>query len=109
MANTQSSSQPPSGKDSNGKDNAGPGKVIQLTNLTRDVLMLERPDKSLLILGDREDTDDKVPSSGRNPKLQPNPVVELRPAEYDALGPHVRAVIDDQIQQGRLRKLELAR
>lgn len=106
MANN--SQQPPSQQPAN-KGTAERRGVIQVENLSRDVLMLEKPGGGLFILGDREDTDDKVPSTGRNPKLQPHPVVRLTPAEYDELGDHIHAIIADQVAQNRVRVVELAR
>lgn len=80
---------------------------VQIENLTRDVFIVPGDGNRLLVLGDREDTDAKVPKTGRDPRLQPNPKVTMSAAEWAAHGPFVHGIIKDQVAQGRVSLVEL--
>lgn len=81
---------------------------IQLENLTRDVLHIPVANGEFLVLGDKADTDDNVPASGRDERLQPKPVRVFSETAWENLGPLAQEVIADQVAQRRLRRVELA-
>jgi hypothetical protein len=91
-------------------------KRIQFTSRTRDHFFLpvdggmpvdDRIGVSLLVLGDMNDTDDKL-GAPRNPAMQPSPVVEVTGADYEKFGPWAHQIIDEQIRQGRIARTDLA-
>jgi hypothetical protein len=90
-------------------------KRIQLTNLTRDVLMIPveagmpRGAEQLLIIGDKIDTDDQVPEGQkRDPKYQPKPVWVGTEEQYNSFGEWACSIIEELISMGRLGRVELA-
>lgn len=90
-------------------------KSVQLENRTRDRIYIpvqaggNADDGKLLVLGDKLDTDDRVPQGHeRNTALQPAPVVTLKGSDYEGLGAFAHGILDDQIAQKRIRKTELA-
>ena len=96
---------------------------FQLENLTRTVyqfaLEVEDADPrnpgrkiartvGFVALGDKADTDDRVPETGRDDKLQPPPVITLTSEGWERLGPHNQLWIEGEIAAGRIRRTELA-
>lgn len=77
-------------------------KRIRLENLTRDVIHLQVGAKAddVVVLGDKADGEAK----GGDPKLQPSPVVQVDPAEWQRWDTSARAVVEDLIRQGRIRR-----
>jgi len=90
-------------------------KRIQLENLTRDVIHLPvaagLPDEAhgLFTLGDKADTDDKVPKGRtRDPRYQPDPIRVVSSEQLEQFGPRFGELLADQIAQKRVRRTELA-
>ena len=90
-------------------------KRYQYENLTRDVHLipvqggLPEEANGLFVLGDKADTDDKVPKgTTRDPRFQPDPVRIVTAEQETAFGPLFAAIIADQIKQKRIRRTELA-
>ena len=90
-------------------------KRVQLENLTRDRILIpvevggNADDGKLLDLGDKTDVDDKVPAGfTRDTRLQPAPAIVLSEDGYKRLGSLAHLMIEDQIAQKRLRRVDLA-
>jgi hypothetical protein len=91
------------------------GRRVQLENLTRDRILIPvesggtHDDGKALMLGDKLDTDDRVPRGvKRNEALQPKPAWEGTREQYEAFGSFAHGIIADQVAQKRIRRTELA-
>lgn len=96
-----------------------PGRKFRLTNLNRDVVLIpvegggNAEDGKLFRLGDKEDTDDKLPDAGpdgkrvRDERFQPNPQMDIEPSRWEQFGGWARERIEEFISMGRISRMEL--
>lgn len=94
-------------------------RKFRLTNLNRDVILIpvdgggNAEDGKLFRLGDKEDTDDKLPEAGadgkrpRDERFQPNPQIDIEPSSWELFGAWARGRIQEFIDMGRISKMDL--
>lgn len=96
------------------------GKLITITNLTRDVLVFpiprpgtekrKSPKYDHLVIGDAADSDEalrerglRVPQQGvRDPHFTPNPTVRITRAEWDSIGELGHRVLRHYVALGNM-------
>ncbi len=95
----------------NGSAPNGSTKRLQFENNTRAIYHLpsEVADGGFVVLGDKLDTDDRVPQGrARDSKLQPSPKVVMTADEYAKHGKLFDSLVRDLERQGFIRRTELA-
>lgn len=77
---------------------------IELENRSREVWIFEHPTRGRILLGDEKD---RAVQGERDPRYQPDPVVRLTKADYDALPPTDRRTIDALVRDGKVDRREI--
>lgn len=84
-------------------------KGARIQNLTRKRMIFTCTDGQYVVLGDKIDADgsETIPETGRNDKYQPNPLVTLDGARWEALGAENQRILREHHAAGRVSLQEL--